>query len=398
MAKKTLTQATYAVNNIRLLPDQVQDQPTALKTSFDQTGDDNKEFINTINIPELQSETLNASGAHAIGLGLAEWPSSNNVGDALVAVKTAIDDVVAAGIVDGSVTDVKLSNIPGQIKERVSDNTTDISTNTGNIGTNASNIGSLVSGTTPAGDSNKLGGLLPSVFAQVNVANTFVAGFQAFQGTDLFFQFKNVGGSNVGFLQHLEASGYKFFNNATGGDYRLEGATSTVTIYHEGNDGNLAKKDEVNIFTQPQFVQTVNPFYAFKNAVGTTLGFIQITDTGDVNLSTTDAGGVLYFDKGGSFERVSLDKGWKAVTLTTGGWVATTTAGASYKWTVSDGDLDVGDVVDFEVGYGTFQNDILEAENAGMYNSIFSGSVNNVIFLTDSIPATDIRVKYRINK
>jgi len=131
MAKKILTQAAYDTDNIQSQPDQVKGQPTALKLAFDQTGIDAKTYTNTTQLAELQSETPNDAGANAIG---AEGTfGTDNVGDELKAVKDALDGVVLGQIPDGSLTDVKLSNADGQIKDTVSKNTSYISGNARDI-------------------------------------------------------------------------------------------------------------------------------------------------------------------------------------------------------------------------------------------------------------------------
>jgi len=90
MAKKILTQAAYATDNIQNQADQVKGQATALKKAFDQTGIDAKTYTNSTQLVELQSETPNDAGANAIG---AEGTfGTNNVGDELKAAKALIDN------------------------------------------------------------------------------------------------------------------------------------------------------------------------------------------------------------------------------------------------------------------------------------------------------------------
>jgi hypothetical protein len=99
--------------------------------------------------------------------------------------------------------------------------------------------------------------------------------------------------------------------------------------------------------------------------------------------------------------RISVDKGWKTVTLLRTNWIpgnAGTSFDASHNYVVADADFVVGDVVDFEVGYGGFFNDIPIAENAGVYNTTISGVNGNIYFMTQSLPDADLRVKYKINK
>jgi len=155
MAKKTLTQSTYDTDNIQSLANQVKGQATALKVSFDKTGNDAKTYNNGSLIVELQSETPNATGANAIGSEAIMDTGITNVGDELKsakvqidtkvddsnvltldnttsftpdadyepATKKYIDDTAIAGIGDGSLLDIKLSNTAGQILDRVATNT-----------------------------------------------------------------------------------------------------------------------------------------------------------------------------------------------------------------------------------------------------------------------------------
>jgi lysophospholipase L1-like esterase len=93
MAKKTLTQAAYDVNNIQNQPDQVVGQATALKTTFDKTGSDAKIYNNTGLLVELSSETPNATGANAIGSEAIMNVGIDNVGDELKSAKAQIDSL-----------------------------------------------------------------------------------------------------------------------------------------------------------------------------------------------------------------------------------------------------------------------------------------------------------------
>jgi len=92
MAKKPLTQATYAVNNIQNEADQVKGEAARLKAAFDQTGADAKTHTNNTLLVELQAETPNATGANAIGSEAIMDIGIDNVGDELKSAKTQIDD------------------------------------------------------------------------------------------------------------------------------------------------------------------------------------------------------------------------------------------------------------------------------------------------------------------
>jgi hypothetical protein len=105
MADKTLTQAAYDTDNIQNQADQVKGQATALKTAFDKTGNDAKTYNNSTLIVELQSQTLNDSGAHAIGLNTADTVATN-VADELALIRQAGSGTIPP---DGSITDAKLA-------------------------------------------------------------------------------------------------------------------------------------------------------------------------------------------------------------------------------------------------------------------------------------------------
>jgi len=105
MSKKTLTQSTYDTNNIQSLANQVKGQATALKVSFDKTGNDAKTYNNGSLIVELQAETPNATGANAIGSEAIMDAGITNVGDELKSAKTQIDAVTTDEIGDRQYTE-----------------------------------------------------------------------------------------------------------------------------------------------------------------------------------------------------------------------------------------------------------------------------------------------------
>ena len=172
MAKKTIPQTTVSVTNISDLPDRPTISASALKAKFDKYGADDKPVMNST-IDVFQDSTSNTSGSFAIGHGSANF-TANNVGDALEELYTEqtgadsnnvkltgnqtvngektfvvspqvptpdsnndasnkgyVDTTTAAVVLgqvpDGSLTDVKLSNTAGQIKDRVSNLTTEMS-------------------------------------------------------------------------------------------------------------------------------------------------------------------------------------------------------------------------------------------------------------------------------
>lgn len=105
MAKKILTASSVSVDNVRNLPDIVKDQSTTVKTAMDQYGIDDKSYNNNTLLPELQSEVLNDSGAHAIGLKTTN-STETNVGDQIEAILQAGTGTIPP---DGSITNAKLA-------------------------------------------------------------------------------------------------------------------------------------------------------------------------------------------------------------------------------------------------------------------------------------------------
>jgi len=119
MAKKIIAQASYDVDNIQSLADQVKGQASTLKIAFDKTGTDARTYNNSTLLVALQSETVNDAGANAIG---AEGTfGTDNVGDEIKAISAAMVGLELGEILDGSLTDAKLSNASGQIKDTVSE-------------------------------------------------------------------------------------------------------------------------------------------------------------------------------------------------------------------------------------------------------------------------------------
>ena len=82
MSKKTIPQATFIDNTIRLLPDQVKDQASQLKADFDYTAIQQKIYNNTVLLVALANEDLNNSGSNTVGHN-STGITANNVGDAL---------------------------------------------------------------------------------------------------------------------------------------------------------------------------------------------------------------------------------------------------------------------------------------------------------------------------
>lgn len=78
MAKQILTPNTTVVTNVQALPDVVIGDSANLKLTFDKTGSDLKDYINSTLVPQLNGD----SGSTRIGHDSTNY-SSDNVGDAL---------------------------------------------------------------------------------------------------------------------------------------------------------------------------------------------------------------------------------------------------------------------------------------------------------------------------
>jgi len=119
----TIALTTVAVNNIQTLNDLPNDvtglTSAQLKTAFDKYGADNNNYINTVLIPALIAS--NISNLAVSGL------SSTDVQSALVELKTQLNNTVLGTQPDGSLTDVKLSNLAGMIKDTVTVHIADVS-------------------------------------------------------------------------------------------------------------------------------------------------------------------------------------------------------------------------------------------------------------------------------
>ncbi len=98
-----------------------------LKAKFDEGGEALKLYVNNTLIPALQATTNGASGADQIG-ATAIATSGTTVQDILEWLYAQISTITLGQIPDGSLTDVKLSNAAGQIKQTVSSLNTSVGT------------------------------------------------------------------------------------------------------------------------------------------------------------------------------------------------------------------------------------------------------------------------------
>lgn len=111
--KQSITAPSYAVNNVSNLPDIVKNQATSVKTTFDKSSVDIKAYETNL-IAELNGN----AGSFKIGHSSANF-SANNVGDGLEELKADLQGITQGAVVDGSITNLKLSNDPSDIKATV---------------------------------------------------------------------------------------------------------------------------------------------------------------------------------------------------------------------------------------------------------------------------------------
>ena len=86
-----LTRPTFDVDNIQGLANYTENQALAVKALFDKTGADAKDYLISL-LDEIEID---------------------------FATKVEVAGIILGQITDGSLTDVKLSDVAGQIKERV---------------------------------------------------------------------------------------------------------------------------------------------------------------------------------------------------------------------------------------------------------------------------------------
>ncbi len=122
------TQPAYPVDNNRSQPRKPTLDYVAFQTLLDQVGEDTKNYL-----VSFLAELAATSASYNIGHD-SDNITANNVGGALEENRQAIVDVVLGDIPDGSLTDIKLSNEEGQIKDTVSKNTEYTKSNARDIG------------------------------------------------------------------------------------------------------------------------------------------------------------------------------------------------------------------------------------------------------------------------
>ena len=107
-----------------------------LKVVFDQAGNTIKAFINTYIVDVLNSIIESESGADNIGCNriYEDSTSIQTIKGQLEKIKEEIEGVTQGAVPDGSLTDAKLSNDSGQIKETVE-----------NLGTEVTDLSNVLS-------------------------------------------------------------------------------------------------------------------------------------------------------------------------------------------------------------------------------------------------------------
>ena len=142
MAKLNITKPNYPVDNIRQLPDQVKDQSSLLKETFDKVGTDTKEYL----YDTLTEELNGVDGSKRIG-HTSTSITSDNVGDALEENRLLIDSQ-STDKADKTYVDAQDTNLQNQITSNDSDISsleTRMTTAEGNISSNDSDIALLQS-------------------------------------------------------------------------------------------------------------------------------------------------------------------------------------------------------------------------------------------------------------
>jgi hypothetical protein len=124
MALPTYTGGT---DYVRQLDDHVKGGAEVVKYAMDRFGDEFKVWFNETFIPSLLKTDNGNSGADNIGT-TPILPGADTVQKALAALLTQIQAAAIGQIPDGTITDAKLSNAEGQIKNRVSTLQTDVGT------------------------------------------------------------------------------------------------------------------------------------------------------------------------------------------------------------------------------------------------------------------------------
>lgn len=115
-------------NYVRQLDDHVKGGADVVKYAMDKFGEEFKDWFNDTYLPALLSTEHNNSGADNIGT-TPILEGADTVQKALEALLVQIHAAAIGQIPDGAITDVKLSNEEGQIKDRVTEIQLELKTN-----------------------------------------------------------------------------------------------------------------------------------------------------------------------------------------------------------------------------------------------------------------------------
>lgn len=112
--------------------------PEEVKAKFDEAVNIIKTFINNTLTAELEAKILGNAGADAVGCDriYVDGISTETVRGQLEKLKLEIEGVSQGAVPDGSITDLKLSNASGQLKNTVSNQTGQISALETSLSTN----------------------------------------------------------------------------------------------------------------------------------------------------------------------------------------------------------------------------------------------------------------------
>lgn len=105
---------------VRALDDHVVGEAEAVKYAMDRFGEEFKAWFNNTFIPSLLDTAAGNSGADNIGV-TPILEGADTVQKTLAALLTQVQSSALGQIPDGTITDAKLSNTTGQIKDKVSD-------------------------------------------------------------------------------------------------------------------------------------------------------------------------------------------------------------------------------------------------------------------------------------
>ena len=119
-----LPQYEGSTGYVRALDDHVVGGADAVKLAMDKFGDEYKSWFNTTFLDALKAATINNSGGDNIGV-TPILTGADTVQKALAALLTQVQAGTLGQIPDGTITDVKLSNTVGQIKDVVTSHSAD---------------------------------------------------------------------------------------------------------------------------------------------------------------------------------------------------------------------------------------------------------------------------------